>query len=325
MIQETSKCAIWGTEATRQHITDTKQSMFDSPRAGGEYIVKYTLGLHLKETDGETKARLTDWLFSQRRQGVKIPTITRELINQIQNSKTPQPIERADKLLEYLAECTSLPGERIDFLGLDMNQILAICGSRSSTQENVRSEIDFFLRYLNKREFILQDGTDFYRIIVSVEGYTHLETLKKSNTESSLAFVAMWFDPSMDPLWENGIEPAIRDAGYEAVRIDKKNFNNKIDDEIIAQIRRSRFLVADFSQGNDGPRGGVYFEAGFAQGLNIPVIFTCRKKDFDIVHFDTRQFNHIVWENPEELKRRLQQRISATIGDGPLYKAEHLS
>ena len=58
----------------------------------------------------------------------------------------------------------------------------------------------------------------------------------------------MWFDLSMDEAYQNGIQPAIEDAGYEAVRIDRKDHNNKIDDEIIAEIRRSRFLVADFTQ-----------------------------------------------------------------------------
>ena len=33
---------------------------------------------------------------------------------------------------------------------------------------------------------------------------------------------------------------------------------NRIGDEIISQIRRSKFLIADFT----GHRGGVYFEAG---------------------------------------------------------------
>jgi hypothetical protein len=53
----------------------------------------------------------------------------------------------------------------------------------------------------------------------------------------------------------------------------------------------------------------------------MPVIFTCRKDAIDKVHFDTRQYNHIVWETPEELRDRLAKRISATIGDGPGKKA----
>ena len=80
----------------------------------------------------------------------------------------------------------------------------------------------------------------------------------------------------------------------------------------------SRFLVADFTQGETGPRGGVYYEAGFAHGLNIQVIFTCRKDALEKVHFDTRQYPHIVWETPQELRDKLAKRISSVLGDGPL-------
>ena len=128
----------------------------------------------------------------------------------------------------------------------------------------------------------------------------------------------MWFHKSLDKAYTDGIEPAIYDAGYKPVRIDRKEHINKIDDEIIAAIRRARFLVADFTSEPGKPRGGVYFETGFAMGLDIPVIWCCHKDLIDDIHFDTRQFNHIDWEDPADLKERLRNRIGAVIGDGPL-------
>jgi len=44
------------------------------------------------------------------------------------------------------------------------------------------------------------------------------------------------------------------------------------------------------------------------------VIWCVRKDQLDEVHFDTRQYNHIVWETPEELKEKLYQLIRAGIG-----------
>ena len=76
--------------------------------------------------------------------------------------------------------------------------------------------------------------------------------------------------------------------------------------------------MADFTHGEGGARGSVYYEAGFAHGFKIPVIFTCRKNAIKCIHFDTRQYNHIVWETSIELKERLTNRIAAVIGDGPL-------
>jgi nucleoside 2-deoxyribosyltransferase len=114
-------------------------------------------------------------------------------------------------------------------------------------------------------------------------------------------------------IYAAGFEVGIRRAGYESVRVDRVEHVGKIDDEIIAQIRRSRFVVADFT----GHRAGVYFEAGFAMGLNLPVIWSCRRDHIDELHFDIRQFNCIDWTDPDELADRLQKRIEAVIGAGP--------
>lgn len=151
---------------------------------------------------------------------------------------------------------------------------------------------------------------------VTVDGYRRIgET--KTNVESAQVFVALWFDEEMEVAYQQGIAPAIEGAGYKPMRIDQKPDVNKIDDEIIAEIRRSRFLVADFTQGADGARGGVYFEAGFALGLGIPVIYTCREDAIDSIHFDTRQYHHTLWEGPEDLRDKLKKRILALIGEGP--------
>ncbi|MBI5778526.1 MAG: hypothetical protein HZA49_03610 [Planctomycetes bacterium] len=155
-------------------------------------------------------------------------------------------------------------------------------------------------------------------IYITAKGFDRIYELDKVNPESRQGFVAMWFDSSMDNVYKNGFQKAITDAGYEPRRIDKKEFLGKIDDEIIAEIKRSRFLVADFT----GQRGGVYFEAGFAQGLDIPVIYTCRQDCMKDAHFDTRQYKHIDWKDEADLYNQLYNRIGATIGWGPQAKKE---
>ena len=88
---------------------------------------------------------------------------------------------------------------------------------------------------------------------VSVDGYSRIAD-QVTNLDSSQAFVAMWFDDSMKDVYDNGIRPGIEEAGYSSLRIDEKPDVDKIDDEIIAEIRRSRFVVADFTHGDDGAR-----------------------------------------------------------------------
>ena len=76
---------------------------------------------------------------------------------------------------------------------------------------------------------------------------------------------------------------------------------------MIAQMRRCKFIVADFTRQNQG----VYFEAGFALGLGIEVIWCCRKNCMDFVHFDTRQRAHVVWDSPSEFREKLARRIES--------------
>jgi nucleoside 2-deoxyribosyltransferase len=124
----------------------------------------------------------------------------------------------------------------------------------------------------------------------------------------------MSFDQSLDAAFENGIRPAIEDdARYQACRVDRVQHLEKICDKIVNEIRRSQFVVADVSQ----HKPGVYFEAGFAMALNRPVIWTCREEDFNLIHFDTRQYIHIKWTTPEDLRQQLADRIVATIGERP--------
>jgi nucleoside 2-deoxyribosyltransferase len=175
----------------------------------------------------------------------------------------------------------------------------------------------FLLHMLAEEQAVRIDGqAGIPNVVVLPKGYDRV-TQETAATQLNQAFVAMWFDEIMMAPYEFGIEPAIREAGYQPLRIDQKEHVNKIDDEIISEIRRSRFLVADFTSEPERSRGGVYFEAGYALALGKPVIWCCRADRINEVHFDTRQFNHIVWEEATDLKVKLKNRIGAVIGDGP--------
>ncbi len=148
---------------------------------------------------------------------------------------------------------------------------------------------------------------------ITAKGFLAAEEEERTSQKSLTGFGAMWFAEEMTKHWNEAISPAISDAGYDPIRVDQVEHLGKIDDEIINQIRSSRFVVADFT----GHRSGVYFEAGYALGLGIPVIWTCRKDDLDKLHFDIRQYNCIDWASDEDLRKRLAHRIENTVGIGP--------
>ena len=319
------KCSIWHDNYTATFSDDYRDNhpyprvVVDSERAGGKYMItnEWDCSRALEDIshklDDAEKARLTTMLVDMRLQGDSAPVITAQLVKDAEN-KLPLPAhERADRLLQYFANKSEKVGEN-----LEIDYSCAMAWSESIDEKEVRFLIDYLVKmgWLLEPDMLGSMGKVSVVGKVSVEGYGHIADLA-SNQDSAQCFVAMWFNGEMDAPYEQGIRPAIEAAGYTPMRIDKKPHANKIDDEIIAEIRRSRFLIADFTQGDDGARGGVYYEAGFAHGLNLPVIFSCRRDMVNELHFDTRQYNHIVWKTPKELRRDLTNRIEAVIGEGP--------
>jgi hypothetical protein len=72
------------------------------------------------------------------------------------------------------------------------------------------------------------------------KGWLRLDELQTKEVRSSQAFVAMWFNETTEEPYLNGLYKAIYDSGYDPRRVDQKHHHlNKVDDEIIAEIRRS--------------------------------------------------------------------------------------
>lgn len=292
---------------------DTQKFAYISSRAGGKYIANCFIDLDRQECDERAKARLTTWLIEQRQLGKEYPEIDEAIIEKVKQQKDLSVSERADRLLRAMETKVSYIGEPV---GLQSHTDFWLAHSESTNEKEVR----YLAKYLKNQGWLLNASgypNQMMMFQITVTGYAHIAELEAVNNESMQAFVAMWFDKTMDAVWKEGIQPAIEEAGYKPIRIDWTEFVDKIDDQIIAEIRRSRFLIADFTHGEKGIRGGVYYEAGFAHGLNIPVFFSCRKDCLSQIHFDTRQYNYIDWEKPKDLKDRLVKRICAVIGDGP--------
>jgi hypothetical protein len=173
-------------------------------------------------------------------------------------------------------------------------------------------EFSWYINSLKNQQLVYQTGAGptHLQLTLSVEGWKQVQPLPRPGGIPGRCFVAMWFDDSMNEAFELGISRAVADCGFPApIRIDRKEHNNQITDEIMAAIRDAEFVIADFS----GNRGGVYYEAGFARGLGRPVIYCCRELDFGDRHFDTRLINHIRWSDPADLRGKLANRIKATI------------
>jgi hypothetical protein len=145
-----------------------------------------------------------------------------------------------------------------------------------------RADLVGLLKQLQDEKLLIINNTDLLRMRLTLTsaGWRRVDEIQRQGVGLSRSFVAMWFSADVRPAYEEGIRPALVECGYvPPFRVDDAEHEEiwktsaedgrrqqKIDDRILGEIRRSRFLVADFT----GQRPSVYFEAGFAEGLGIP-------------------------------------------------------
>lgn len=259
------------------------------------------------------RLKLTTWIVDQHRAGVDFPTITSANLDEIGSRKLIKFSEKKRRFFQALSSEGFTIGSEFEAEHITWQSKVA-----AWTECERLDQVGDFLELMREEHLINKTLSGLTPL-----GFAALEAVEVGKAETKQAFVAQWFSAELDEAYEQGIAPAVRAAGYEPFRIDRKEHNNRIDDEIIAEIRRSRFLIADFTCGifeaegirHTAARGGVYYEAGFAQGLGTPVIWMVREDCLEYVHFDTRQFAHIVWSTPEDLRIKLQNRIAAVIRD----------
>jgi hypothetical protein len=227
------------------------------------------------------------------------------------NQRDPTVDEKLGNLLSFLARNSAGPGKYAFFDSENDHTIICARDGDEST---------FLL------ESLVQDGlvqvqeqaleaTGFnYR--VATAGRSELTRRERAGADSNFAFIAMSFATERASIGL-AIGNAVAAAGYVPLRMDQIEHSNRIDDEILARLRSSKFLVVDLTLQNPG----AYFEAGFMLGLGRHVIWTCSSDDLENVHFDTRQYNIIDYEGEADLSKRLQLRIEAVIGKGEQISA----
>jgi hypothetical protein len=150
------------------------------------------------------------------------------------------------------------------------------------------------------------------------EGWRRYQELNNAAVKSRHAFMAMKYgDSELDAIVKEHFAKAVARTGFELRRLDQNQPAGLIDDQLRVQIRTARFLVCDLTHGNRG----AYWEAGFAEGLSRPVIYTCREDVFNDAtnenrpHFDTNHFVTVSWRQdaPHLAAQRLVDTIRATL------------
>ena len=111
-------------------------------------------------------------------------------------------------------------------------------------------------------------------------------------------FIACAFgDEEINFLYKKYFIPACKTYSYKPYRIDLQEPSQTITEEIMNSINEAECIIGDLTFA----RQSVYFEIGYAHGLGIPILLTCRKDhyrrvvDHLKVHFDLEQFKISFW------------------------------
>lgn len=267
----------------------------------GEFIIEKSLQKILEKND-YNQLRIGSWIIEQNSFGV-IPELKATDFDNLISLKDKKINQKYELLLKYMYSKKEINFEDQKFHNKYL--ILFWC-------EDI-GELFILLSKAVESKHLKKTSPIYYKYSITYDGKEFVENLGLDNNSNKI-FMAFHFTEEMKKEFELTIKRAVFDSSegkLEAVRVSSSTTDHdaKIDDELIGMIKSSKAIIADFT----GNRTAVYYEAGFAMGLGIPVIWTCKKADVDNLSFDTRQYPHIIWENEEDLYKQVVNRLKAKI------------
>jgi hypothetical protein len=221
-----------------------------------------------------------------------IPFVTTDwLDNFLKNSRLPSPSRQAASIIKFVGDYMMKTGNPVDF---PLN-LYAIIGSPNPefTSELTRELID--QKYLQAMvsdaigsDTIIQDAK------LTLAGWEKYEEVAQGRNASRVGFIALKFgDLTLDQLLAQTIKPAVKELGYDLNDLRDVAQPGVIDNILRDTIRQSLFVLVDLTHDNSG----AYWEAGFAEGLNKPVLYLCEQTKFNEkkTHFDTAHCTTVIW------------------------------
>ena len=274
---------------------------FECPRCGQFEVNNYVL---MDTNFNRVRPLVSAWIWKRNKSGERFPLVggadyTPEStwFTDLERMGFPRSVsEKMDALLSAFAELSHGDyTKRIDLV--NSPHLIAEIAADDMNQVTQLAQLLHQLGYID-----FSGGT---HVSMKANGWNRVDSLQKQVRVSDSAFIAMWYDACTGP-YRDATARAVLTAGYKPLIIDEQHFNDFIMDQVIALIRQSKFIVADFTcrpeeeataNVSRGVRGGVYWEAGLAFGMGKPVIHTCEDNHVcrRRLHFDVAQYRTIFW------------------------------
>jgi hypothetical protein len=206
----------------------------------------------------------------------------------------PNPQEQVNNLILWIGNSQLTPEE---WAQATPQRLAALIGTAKSADRSDEPGLNWLFQQIPKSDLFVQTTTSNgseLRLRLTMAGWKEYDQLSHRNLAGRTAFMAMKFgDSNLDTVLKKCFKPAVERAGFTLQVLSEGQAAGLIDNQIRARIRAARFVVADLSHDNNG----AYFEAGFAEGMGLPVIYTCEAKKFSEkkTHFDTNHLVTIPW------------------------------
>ena len=154
------------------------------------------------------------------------------------------------------------------------------------------------------------DGVWRSELTLTLTGWQRFADSKEEGSSGEYGFIAMQFGNRKLNRIVDHLKQQIRQAlDYDLVHVMDRERAGIIDEIIRIRIRDSRFVIADLTHDNSG----AYWEAGYAEGLDKPVIYICEERKFRkrSTHFDTNHLTTITWSKNKT--QEFAERLVATL------------
>jgi nucleoside 2-deoxyribosyltransferase len=236
------------------------------------------------------------------------PCITSNVLKEFAEAELPTVYQQIDNCLRYLAlRCRHLGRE---YESVDPALISAIGAIDASATVALLEE----LRDAGQLKAYFISEENAVSIKLTLQGWTRAGELEHGLASEAFGFMAMQYgDTLLEQVVAEVFRPSAELAGFSLEILRDRPQAGVIDNYLRSRLKLCRFVIADLSHANNG----AYWEAGYAEGLGKPVIYTCNAAVFEAsrTHFDTNHCQTIVWDeaNLAEAKTQLLACIRNTL------------
>ena len=295
---ENRLCKICNKNAKYHDYNMTEDSQFVDCEYCGKYFLLYSFETDIYP-DKSNFYKVSSWIREQNDEFNRNPNIDEKTFDKILEMRDKKIQEKFDLMMLHLSE----------YKNQQIPQKLHVRSWARDSNEFHK----LFTRAIDNK---LINGNTYMGVEVgfsdfTFDGLVYIENLNEPNKSSKNIFIAFNFDNELPEIFNTYVKEAIEELGfnYTIVTQNTTTHDKAISDEIIAKLKSSRIVIADFTN----HRNSVYFEAGFAMGMKIPIIWTCQEGHEDDLSFDTRQYPHLVWKDGEDLKKQITDRIKVIL------------